>query len=119
MDRLIYHIATATDWAARTDAYVPERFDTEGFIHCSTSSQIADVASRLFRGRDDLVVLLIDPDRVFPFIRYENLEGGHELYPHIYGPLNAGAILDSRPMCVDQGGNIVSELPVSPTDTNR
>jgi uncharacterized protein (DUF952 family) len=36
--------------------------------------------------------LVIDTGLVKPEIRYENLEGGPELFPHIYGPLNRTAI---------------------------
>jgi uncharacterized protein (DUF952 family) len=36
--------------------------------------------------------LCIDTDLVRPEIRYENLEGGEKLFPHIYGALNRDAI---------------------------
>jgi len=30
-------------------------------------------------------------------VRYENLEGGNELFPHIYGPLPLEAISEALP----------------------
>ena len=44
------------------------------------------VANQRFRGRTDLVLLHIDPARMRSEIRYENLEGGETLFPHVYGP---------------------------------
>ena len=62
----IFHITTAVEaHAARaTGVYVPEAFDREGFIHCSYAGQLTGVADARFTGRDGLVLLEIDPDRV-------------------------------------------------------
>jgi len=89
----LFHIALAAAWARAADPYVPADFAREGFIHCSTPQQVMRVADRLFRGRADLVLLMIDVDRINAPIRYENLEGGAELFPHIYGPLPRVAVL--------------------------
>jgi uncharacterized protein (DUF952 family) len=35
---------------------------------------------------------------VEPEIRYENLEGGDELFPHIYGRLDRAAVLAAEPL---------------------
>ena len=50
------------------------------------------VAQRLFRGRRDLILVRIDPDVLEPEVRLENLEGGEELFPHIYGELDLSAV---------------------------
>lgn len=47
----------------------------------------------MFRGRSDLLLLAIDSNRVDATIRYENLLGGAELFPHIYGPLERSAVV--------------------------
>ena len=107
MTDLLFHIATETDWAGREDVYVPSQFASEGFIHCSTAMQLERVASQRFRLRDDLVVLSIDPDRVGPQIRYENLEGGQEQFPHIYGPLNLDAVFEVRHVRTDHNGKFI------------
>ncbi len=46
-----------------------------------------------FRGQKGLVLLCIDTDKVSAEIRYENLEGGQELFPHIYGEINTDAVV--------------------------
>ena len=49
------------------------------------------MANARFRGRDDLVLLVIDPGKIVPELRYEGPPGG-DSFPHIYGPLNADAV---------------------------
>ena len=92
---VIYHIATRADWAAAkaAGAYTADSLASEGFIHCSTAGQVIATANRIFRGQRDLVLLDIDSARVEPEIRYENLEGGVQLFPHIYGALSVDAVV--------------------------
>lgn len=101
---VLFHIASVLDWASRGQHYCPDAFSADGFIHCSTSEQLAGVAGRFFRGRDDLVLLSIDADCVTAPVRYENLEGGDERFPHLYGPLNVDAVLAADPLQVDAAG---------------
>ena len=65
----------------------------DGFVHCSTEDQVVNVADTRFRGQKGLVLLCIDTDKVTAEIRYENLEGGQELFPHIYGEINTDAVV--------------------------
>ncbi len=51
------------------------------------------MANFLFCGQTDLVLLCIDSRKVGADIRDENLEGGDNLFPHIYGPLNIDAVI--------------------------
>jgi uncharacterized protein (DUF952 family) len=92
---LIYHITTQTAWEAalETGSYTADSFKTEGFIHASSGAQYIQTANRYYRGVRGLVLLVIDTRRVAADIRYENLVGGAELFPHIYGPLNLEAVL--------------------------
>ena len=71
--------------------YQPKGFAHEQFIHCSYRHQILTVANRFYRGQEGLVVLLIDSTKINSKLIEENLEGGTELYPHLYGllPINA------------------------------
>ncbi len=71
-----------------------KRLDDEGFVHCAYAHQVTRVANRVYRGVRGLVLLVIDPGRVDAEIRNENLEGGDELFPHIYGPLKVDAVID-------------------------
>jgi uncharacterized protein (DUF952 family) len=92
----IVHITTERAWtdALSQGIYAADSLTTEGFIHCSTPDQVVSVANARFRGRTDLVLLHIDPSRLKAKVMYENLEGGETLYPHVYGAIPVGAVLD-------------------------
>lgn len=92
---IIFHIAESQAWqqAQAEGIYRPEMFPIEGFIHCSTPEQVIQVANLRFRGQTGLVLLSIDPDQVNAEILYENLEGGQQLFPHIYGELSVDAVV--------------------------
>ena len=98
-DRLIYHITSAEEWhlAQSKGEYEPRQFAEEGFIHCSHAHQLEVVVQRFFQGQKNLVVLEIDSDAVECEVIEENLEGGAELYPHIYGKLPLTAVVNCRP----------------------
>ena len=91
----LLHIAPRQDWlkAVEEGSYAADSLAGQGFIHCSTPAQISEVANRYYRGQTGLVLVCIDSGRVQPEIHHENLEGGVELYPHIYGPLNLDAVV--------------------------
>jgi uncharacterized protein (DUF952 family) len=44
-------------------------------------------------GRGDVLLLVIDPSLVDAEIRTENLEGGGDQFPHIYGQLPIDAVV--------------------------
>ena len=92
---IIFHIAKREDWehGQAIGSYQPAMFSQEGFIHCSTAEQVIAVANLRFRAQTGLVLLSIDTDRVVHEVRYENLEGGSQLFPHIYGELEPQAVL--------------------------
>ncbi len=67
--------------------------ESQGFIHCSKLHQVIAVANFIAPYDEEMQLIEIDEDRVLPEIRYENLDGGATLFPHIYGPLNRDAII--------------------------
>jgi uncharacterized protein (DUF952 family) len=104
---VILHVATEAAWAKAiaVGTYAADSLATEGFIHCSDPRQVLWVANTRFRHRRDLVLLQIDVAKLDAGLRYENLEGGNELFPHVYGPLNISAIVRATPFLPnDEGG---------------
>ena len=71
----------------------------EGFIHCSLRYQLPQVARLLYSDLDpgELVVLVIDSERITSPLRYEPPAPGADEFPHIYGPLPVDAVIDEEP----------------------
>jgi uncharacterized protein (DUF952 family) len=118
---LIYHVAAAHDWdqAQRDGEY---RMSTrgrslaqEGFIHASTAAQVMPVANAVY-GDDqrDLLLLVVDPARVTAEIRREPVPGWADPFPHIYGPLNAAAVIQAVPLERDAAGHFLFPAAAAP-----
>ncbi|WP_232696910.1 DUF952 domain-containing protein [Brevibacillus daliensis] len=84
----------------------------EGFIHCSTIEQVTAVANRLYKGHKELLLLVIDPDKLEAELKYEPAKNG-QLYPHIYGPLNLNAVIKKVPFLADNKGEFSLPLEIS------
>jgi glutathione S-transferase len=82
-----------------------------GFVHCGFEEQVARVANSLFRGVPRLVVLRIAIDRLNTEVRYENLQGRNQVFPHIYGPLNLDAVVAVMPLPPGADGIFTFPLP--------
>jgi uncharacterized protein (DUF952 family) len=76
--------------------------DDVGFIHAGFAHQVAHVGAAYYADVDEpLVLLAIDRDRLDVPVIVENLEGGDELFPHIYGPLPTTAVTEVRGFTVE------------------
>lgn len=92
-----YHLTPDEVWTAQedTDAYRPEAYEADGFIHCTDGDvNLLAVANAWYQAdARSHVVLVIDPSLVSAPIRYEDPD---RIYPHIYGPLNRDAVIEVR-----------------------
>lgn len=104
----ILHITQRQAWetAKNLGTYQGNTLVTEGFIHCSTVSQVIGSANRFFKSQSDLVILLIDVDRVKAEIRYEGVDPTN-LFPHIYGELNIDAVISAIDLECDANGSFL------------
>jgi len=95
----IFHIAERSIWqeAKNGTLYEGDTLAIDGFIHCCSFEQIEDVLLNWFKGKCDLVILEIDPEILLSPIKYENLEGRLEVFPHVYGPINLDAVINENP----------------------
>jgi uncharacterized protein (DUF952 family) len=109
---MIFHITTHTAWteAQGRGEYTAPSLAIEGFIHCSTRSQVLPVAENFYKGQKGLVILVIDPTLLSSTLLWElpserilppGVSEG-EMFPHIYGPINLNAVvqvvsLESKP----------------------
>ncbi len=73
-----------------------------GFIHGSFREQVERIGSFLYATvSEPVIVLEIDTERLSVPVRAENLEGGSEIFPHIYGPLQIDAVVATFPARTD------------------
>lgn len=97
----IYHLAPTTrwrDWPAGAP-YLPAEYDADGFVHCTAGDDLMlRVANTFYRDAPgDFVLLVIDPRLLTPELKWErSTDGLAPLFPHIYGPIDAAAIVEVR-----------------------
>lgn len=102
----LFHIVDRATWDRVRDGreYRAASLATEGFIHLSGDRQWLATANRFFRGRTDLVLLVIAPDRLAAEVRYEPADG--DQFPHLFGPLNVDAVIEAHALPLDADGTI-------------
>ena len=91
---MIFHIITVAAWNEQKEAESIQAasLQSEGFIHCCTTQQVAGVLFRYFQGQTELLILEIDEHKLEAELRFEK-STNDELFPHVYGPINKSAIL--------------------------
>jgi uncharacterized protein (DUF952 family) len=94
---MILHICGRADWPPPGDEdYRGDTLESDGFIHCSDFGTAHLPAGRLFAGRTDLILLVIDPGLLEVPVRWEEpVPPGDNLpwFPHVYGPIPQRAVV--------------------------
>lgn len=111
---MIYHITSRQAWdeARERGDYRAESLETEGYIHCSTESQVVPVAQNFYKGQSDLYLLVIEPALLVSDLKWEPPSDGTpppgvpegDLFPHIYGPINLDAVVQVFDLLSDSDG---------------
>ncbi len=96
---MIYHITTLQDWELQKhqESFLPVDFHKEGFIHCCTAEQLPGVKERYFKGKRNLVLLLLDESRLKADLKFES-STNNEKFPHLYGAINIDAVVEATPI---------------------
>ena len=103
VDDLLLHITTPATWrgALAARSLTPPSFVTDGFVHLSHAAQLPLPANRLYAGRDDLLLLVVDPRRIpADALHYEPGVPGDPAsmrFPHLYAPLPVAAVTSVLP----------------------
>lgn len=108
---LVYKIFRRSEWnafrAAGVTAGAPVDL-RDGFIHLSTSEQVAGTAARHFAQESDLVLVAIDADRLGADLKWEPSRGG-ALFPHLYRPLRLPDVVWDKSLPLGATGHIFPE----------
>jgi uncharacterized protein (DUF952 family) len=103
-----YHLVPVPVWDAASGeaTYVPEAYDADGFIHCTNGiDEIVAVGNLFYQGDPrPFQVLALDVDQIEAEVRYD---APGEVYPHIYGPLNASAVIATYSVIRDDAGRFL------------
>ncbi len=98
---MILHITSKNEWleAQQRGEYTAPSLEAEGFIHCSTEKQVLHVANAFYRGKNDIVLLVLDESKLKPELKWEAPAGApapgiseSDSFPHIFGPINLNAV---------------------------
>lgn len=80
----------------------------DGYIHLSTSAQVAETAARHFATESDLVLVAVDGERLGADLKWEPSRGG-QLFPHLYRALRASDVLWDKSLPLGATGHIFPE----------
>jgi uncharacterized protein (DUF952 family) len=99
----IFHIAEKSRWQAvqlagsYAQSTLGRTLEDEGFLHAAREDQWDDVRRRYYADfPEPLVLLVIDTDKLTA--PWQEDVVGDTTYPHIYGPLNVGAVVATVPL---------------------
>jgi uncharacterized protein (DUF952 family) len=110
---MILHITTRAEWkqAQSRGEYRAPSLESEGFIHCSTEKQVVQVANAFYRGRNDLILLVVDESKLRPVLKWEAPAGSpapgiseSDLFPHVYGAIDLTAVASVLDLAPDPDG---------------
>jgi uncharacterized protein (DUF952 family) len=104
--RTIYKILSAEAWqqALERGMFAGSEHDVrDGFIHFSTSAQVAETAAKHFARIPELVLLSVSVDALAHALRWESSRGG-ALFPHLYGELPTSAVTRVDRLALDADG---------------
>ncbi len=106
MTDVAFKLVDREEWElARLDgAYAGSAVDLQdGYIHMSTSAQLAETARRHYAGRGDLLLVAVDLTVLGEALKWEASRGG-DLFPHLFGALPLSAAREERALSVDEDG---------------
>ena len=96
----LYKIVPAALWreAQRDGRFRGSPVDlADGFIHFSTAAQVEETAAKHFAGRDDLLLVAVEEEKLGDKLVYEVSRGG-ALFPHLYAPLPTALAAFASPL---------------------
>lgn len=102
----LVHLAERAVWDEHRPrgSYLPREWARDGFIHLSSLHQLLTPANRFYRGRDDLVALVLDAHLLGPAVVWEAGTGTVERFPHLYGAITPDAVLAEVALPVEADG---------------
>ncbi|MFC8172496.1 DUF952 domain-containing protein [Streptomyces sp. NPDC057242] len=118
---MIYHVVPLAEWSARPERpYAPASLAEEGFVHCAPDEATAlAVVNAFYRSSPGpLLALVLDEDRLSARTEWEAADPapppgvpGGTLFPHVFGPLDRGAVERILEITWDGSGRATGTAP--------
>ncbi|RYY48054.1 MAG: DUF952 domain-containing protein [Chitinophagaceae bacterium] len=95
---MIYHVTTNAAWTAAKERgrYEHPSLEQEGFIHNCSREQLAGVLDRYYKNTGDLLLLHINEQLLEAELKYELAASVNEEFPHVFGPINMDAVVNTE-----------------------
>ena len=107
--KLIYKVTSQSEWRTAQSEGVftgaPIDFQ-DGYIHFSRESQVRETVEKHFQGKTELLLLIVEIDRLGHEIKWEESRGG-QLFPHLYAPLAIEAVVEVIELPIGKDGRFV------------
>ena len=106
MTNLIYKILTDEQWSEMQSSgkLIGAPVDlADGYIHFSTTEQVAETAAKHFSGQTDLRLVAVNAAQLGDKLRWEPSRGG-ALFPHLYAHLDMDAVVNHWPLPLAEDG---------------
>jgi uncharacterized protein (DUF952 family) len=121
---ILLHLLAESDWLALAGAssYSPASLAAEGFVHCTAGDDLMLQVARSFYAdeTEELIVLSLDADRLDSEVRWETPSpapppgSAVTEFPHVYGPIDLGAVVGVRRLQRDAAGRFVGFASYEP-----
>lgn len=104
IDTYIFYITTKKQASIilENKEYEDSSLESDGFIHFCSYGQIGNVVDSFFAGVKDLKLLIVDIKSLNSKLLFEEPLGNisisdstAQLFPHLYGPLNIDAVVNT------------------------
>lgn len=112
---IILHCMKKADWekAKHQPFFGQENVAREGFVHCSPVNYFWRVAPLFQNETEELVLLLLDTEKLTSPVKWEDGDNAGRFYPHVYGPVNTDAVTMVLPFLRDDQGSFVKNPELS------
>ena len=102
---LIFKIVPRAEWDVADADYRGSAHDrADGFLHFSTAAQLATTLALYYAGRDDLVLVAVEADKLGTALTWEHAPSRGEDFPHLFAALSRSAVAWTKPLARDASG---------------
>ncbi|WP_321393297.1 DUF952 domain-containing protein [Emcibacter sp.] len=111
--RLLFKIISRADWQRLKDdgCFAGAAVDVrDGYIHLSAHNQVAGTLEKHFKGKEGLVLVGFDPDKLDSSKLKWEISRDNEKFPHYYANLPLGAVSQVHDLTLNENNTHIIPL---------